>query len=367
MSTSSFTYSVFSLFYFTWGIYLFFWLPILEHLGFSLTSAGQLISMGWIARGLGAYFVFSPLVNRLGTVYVGRIFFLGLTVLVGAIMLPFSLTVKAGLSILISTVLSLGFPLIETIGSESKRQYGTDYELARILGVSSFILCVLMASGLNSWFGLAGSLWFLQLICVALVVVFFIGDRDRASIVKKVGKLPRLFYIYLGISSCLQGAHAVYYAYGVKTFLSYGFSNTFASLLIAMGVMAEGIFYFACRGSKYLSVFRFMVIGAIFGIARWVLYANFSSDWMLFFASLLHGLSFGAAHLGFVYYVNQRLPRTQWAKAFGLYTAVTMSFSLGLATALAAPVYEFSISLSFGLMAALSFVGLLGCYWARLD
>ncbi len=369
MSPSVFTYAVFSFLFFSWSIFLFYWLPILEHLGFGVTQAGQLISIGLITRGFAAYWFYPFCIKRLGVIKFGQWLYPLLAFMTLCLVLPIPLGVKAILSVLISTFLPVGIPHSETIGSAAQKRYDTDYELARIFGSSSFILCILLTSVMTEVAGFGASLVFLGLILVGMSALFWKVRAFDTSTTSGAGggRLPKHYYVYLAIAAALQASHAVYYAFGVKTFLDYGLSTTYASSLVALGVVAEVIFYVFCKKAARLNVLYLLLLGSAGGAVRWMLYGSFSSPTLLILASALHAFSFSASHLGFIYYVSRRVPEYLWPKAYGVYAAVCMSFATGAVTALVAPLYELSVSASFYCMSVLSGLALLGCVWVRKD
>ena len=72
----------------------------------------------------------------------------------------------------------------------------------------------------------------------------------------------------------------------------------------------------------------------------------------------LHGLTYGATHIGAVHWMSEHVPQARAGTAQAIYAAVTHGLAMGLATLLAGSLYgQFGGSAYMG-MAVLSGVGL---------
>ena len=77
-------------------------------------------------------------------------------------------------------------------------------------------------------------------------------------------------------------------------------------------------------------------------------------------AQALHALTFGAAHLGAMQLLTRTAPAALAATAQGLYAAISGGLFMGLAAVLSGHLFETGALHTFGAMAVLSALALLG-------
>ena len=73
-----------------------------------------------------------------------------------------------------------------------------------------------------------------------------------------------------------------------------------------------------------------IILGGVAGILRWVGTGLDDSLPALFILQALHGLTFGATHLGVIYFISDKVPEELSATALSLYSAVVMGLAMGL-------------------------------------
>jgi PPP family 3-phenylpropionic acid transporter len=188
------------------------------------------------------------------------------------------------------------------------------------------------------------------------------SDRDRSekpSIGADARELLRLdLLLIVGASGFIQAAHAVYYAFSAIHWQALGLPETSFGLLWGIGVVAEVVlFAYAGPVLKRVGALKMIAIGAVGSVVRWGLMATDPSFALLVILQLLHGLTFGATHLGVVHAIQERVGADQAASAQSLHSALSSGVMMGLAMALAGALYAPLGRLSYLAMVALAVVG----------
>ncbi|HKJ62436.1 MAG TPA: MFS transporter, partial [Hyphomicrobiales bacterium] len=93
-------------------------------------------------------------------------------------------------------------------------------------------------------------------------------------------------------------------------------------------------------------------------VLRWTATAFDPSLPLLFMVQAMHGITFGAAHLGAMHFLQKAVPRSLAASAQGLYASLTAGVAMGLSSLAAGPLYRSFGGDAFLAMALLSGVGL---------
>jgi PPP family 3-phenylpropionic acid transporter len=166
----------------------------------------------------------------------------------------------------------------------------------------------------------------------------------------------------------IQASHAVYYAFSAIHWQSQGIDGRWFGILWGIGVVAEvALFAYAGRLLQRIGAVWMIGIGAAGGVVRWALMAADPSFAMLLGLQLLHGLTFGATHLGTVHAIQQRVGSDQAASAQALHSALSSGILMGLTTMLAGSLYGSMQGLSYLAMMGLSLFGLGLVWWMRDD
>ena len=169
----------------------------------------------------------------------------------------------------------------------------------------------------------------------------------------------RRFLLFLGAASLLQASHAVYYGFSALHWQAAGLSEATIGWLWAEGVVAE-VLLFAFSGAVMAraSPAALLALAALAGMLRWTVLAASTELALLIVVQALHGLTFGAAHLGAMHFLARAAPPGLAATAQSLYSAVAGGIAMGLAMLLAGALYAAVAGQAFLAMAALSAAGL---------
>lgn len=157
----------------------------------------------------------------------------------------------------------------------------------------------------------------------------FAGRKDRALDLLK----QPAFAAVIVAASFVQASHAVYNGFSTIAWTAAGFDGVTIGALWAIGVIAE-IVLFAMSGRFPLAIgpLALLSFGAGGAMLRWIVMAFDPPALALPFLQALHGLSFGATHLGLIGFVAQTAPQRLGATAQGLFhvaNAPVMAAMLG--------------------------------------
>ncbi len=132
----------------------------------------------------------------------------------------------------------------------------------------------------------------------------------------------------------IQASHAVYYGFSTLDWRAAGLDGTTIGALWALGVVAEiALFALSGRLPAWISPTVLLAIGGAGATLRWGAMAFDPPVWLLPALQGLHGLSFGATHLGSVSFLAARAPPGAAATAQG---ALAVVLGLVMAAAMAA-------------------------------
>jgi PPP family 3-phenylpropionic acid transporter len=275
--------------------------------------------------------------------------------------------------VLVGALAAMGLmPIAETLAMSGVRRGGLDYGRMRLWGSVSFIAIGFAAGPAITAFGPSSVLWLLMAGSLATVFSAVILPRDPEA-GEAVGKRPttlaRLaaaeftprFMLFLMGAAAVQSSHAVFYTFGVIEWQRQGVSATWCAVLWAVGVAVEiGLFAFSSTFVARFGAIGLLMSGALAGVVRWTAMAFDPPLAALVPLQALHGVTFGAAHLGALHFISANVAPSQAATAQALYASVTSGIGLGLATLAAGPLYGAIGGYAYLPMALLCLVGVAG-------
>src|SRR5262249_9847476 len=148
------------------------------------------------------------------------------------------------------------------------------------------------------------------------------------------------FLAVIAAASLVQSSHAVYYGFSTIDWQAVGFGGQTIGGLWALGVIVEiAIFAMSARLPPALPPSALLLIGAAGALLRWSAMAIGPPPAALPALQALHGLSFGATHLGALGFVVRAAPPGAGAKAQG-YLAVVLGLTTAAAMAAAGALYD---------------------------
>lgn len=313
------------------------WFPVyLQSRGLSPDQIGLLLAVGmWV----------KPLANPLATRWADGsgqrrtpliIFLIG----AGAAYACFSIG-DTFAAFLIAAVLASCFnspilPLGDNLTMTAAAERDLDYGRMRLWGSVTFIAAVYGAGwlleGLSPWIILwlmVGGYW------MTAVVAAFLPDirypkperqrRNPFALLRQPVFL--IFIVAIGLNSA---SFAVLYGFGSIHWRAIGLDDSQIGLLWAIGVISEIIlFWFARKAVASIGPVQLMLLGCASGVLRWFLTADADGFVFLALLQVLHGLTFGAAHLGAMHFIQRAAPEGMSATAQGLFAAISMGLFMG--------------------------------------
>lgn len=269
-------------------------------------------------------------------------------------------------------------PLIETVAVEGVKSVGADYGRMRLWGSLAFIGIGFVGGWMVDW---QGAVAVVPLLIFATVLTFCSGlllpkkngpsekpvRQTPAPPLRRIqsGPLHRLafnpvFLVFLISVSAIQGAHGLFYTFGALHWKGQGLSTTWIGTLWALGVMAE-VALFAYSGAviaKFGPV-KLLIAGGLAGVVRWLAMSFDPGLELLIPLQLLHGATYGATHIGAIYFMAQSIPEGAAGTAQALYGALAAGLATGAATLASGPLYATFGGYGYSAMAGVAAVGLI--------
>ncbi|MEA2985560.1 MAG: transporter, family, 3-phenylpropionic acid transporter [Alphaproteobacteria bacterium] len=324
------------------GIQLPFFPLWLEAKGLDAGMIGLVLAAPMVVR------LFSiPILTRLADRHHavrGAIIIASVLAAAGTIALGFT---EGGLAILIVfTLASIPFtpvmPLAEAYALRGLAQVGRAYGPVRLWGSAAFIGGSLGAGWIIDSLAAGNLIWLIAAAMMASAVaaaglvplpphtpVMDAPEPSYEGFLRTPG-----FAMVAAAAGLIQASHAVYYGFSSLDWKAAGLDGTAVGLLWAIGVAAEiTLFAFSGRSPLWLRPPALLLAGALGAGLRWGIMALDPPTAALPFLQCLHGLSFGATHLGAIGFVARAAPSGRAATAQGSLAVVlggTMALSMGL-------------------------------------
>ncbi len=265
-------------------------------------------------------------------------------------------------------------PLAEAVAMKGVRNEGLDYGRMRLWGSLTFICASSFGGIVIAKYGPASALWLfafaaLTVLCASYTLPSAASRNENNGAVLaepvqirhlfEICKSPVFLFFLIGAST-IQASHAVLYGFGSIHWKNLGISESIIGVLWAVGVIAETIlFAFSSRVISRVGAVNLLLFGAGAGVIRWTIMAFDPPMAVLFPLQILHGLTFGAGHLGAVILIGNLVPERYSATAQGLYAALSMGFIMGLAMLSSGPLYDQFAGGAYLPMAGMSLLSLM--------
>ena len=256
-------------------------------------------------------------------------------------------------------------PLADARTLAAGRRHGFDYGRVRLWGSLTFIIGSTGGGWLLGYRGIELLPWLL--LGVMLLAALF-GMRlppEPPRHVSQSGGMGRLlrdrrFLTILLASALLQSSHALLYGFASLHWRDAGLGEVTIGALWTLGVVAEIALFAAGPWLIHrLGPRGLLLLGGLGGLIRWPLLALTTDPLLLLPAQALHGLTFGASHLGVMHLLTRHTPPSLAATAQTLNAAVTGGIAMGGALYTAGWLYETLGGQAFYTMALLSLGGLI--------
>nr|WP_319555347.1 3-phenylpropionate MFS transporter [uncultured Vibrio sp.] len=355
-------------FFFAYGVYLPFWSLWFEEQGITPTDIGLLVGLGLATRCV-ANLVITPRVHRVerlmpalrwlsfaGLIFVGFHFFTG-----GHFWL------MALATVLFNLCCGPIIPLSDAMANYYARLRVLDYGRARLWGSLAFIAGSTVVGYLVAEFD-ANMILYTAMVGLLIAWLFAMRMTNPMPVTHsdQHAERPKLSALlteksvlkFLVLVSLIQGSHAAYYGFSAIHWKSAGHSEDVIGYLWSLGVAAEvAVFALSKRLFAGQSLRTLFVIAACGVMMRWGITAGTTSIFALVIAQLLHGVTFAAAHIAAIQYI-QNSSENKMVALQALYNAIALGAFTALMTVLSGWAYEHWGALVFWGMAVMGLIAL---------
>ncbi|MBT3789401.1 MAG: 3-phenylpropionate MFS transporter [Alphaproteobacteria bacterium] len=346
------------------GVFVPFWPVWLQSKGLSAGDIGLLLGSGTILKIIG-----SPIIARLVDRNGNRQRAILLLSLFSLLSVGVFFVAEGYLALLAATIMLAFFfspigPLTDNLTLMASATGQVDYGRVRLWGSVSYALAAILG---GMWLHGRDEDWILWLVfgttALILASAFLLPKVSKKTVhTKSQPLLPLLrntvFWMFLLGAGLAQGSHVMFYGFSTIYWQSIGISREIIGYLWAIGVVAEIIlFAFATVTLKKIDPVGLLLLGAGAGVLRWTFTGSADNLGFLFFLQALHGITFGAAHLGAMFFLAKAIPAGLSASAQSLYSSVSLGLIFAIAMPSAGILYSMFGGEAFYAMAAMSGTG----------
>ena len=261
-----------------------------------------------------------------------------------------------------SAAMTALFPLSDAYALKGLVARGLHYGSVRLWGSGAFIVGSFVAGLLADRLPSTDLIWPMAIgFCGVLVLATWLDPLEsttKAPASRADGQAFLRSPAFLAIAaaaSLIQASHAVYYGFSTLDWGAAGLSGRAIGALWAIGVVAE-IVLFAVSARLSVGPGVLLSLGAAGAVARWVALALNPPVLLLPALQCLHGLSFGATHMGAVQFLVRTVPDRLTATAQG-YLSVATGIGMATFTGLAGVLYGAYGARAYAAMALTALAG----------
>ncbi|MGH6790358.1 MAG: MFS transporter [Pseudolabrys sp.] len=255
-------------------------------------------------------------------------------------------------------------PMTETYALRGLAAIGRAYGPVRLWGSLTFILGGFVAGFAIDRITTRDLIWLIvaayalsAVAAMALAELPPVPQRAPEQTPRKGLLRDGVFLAVLASAGFTQASHAIFYSFSAVAWSAAGLDGKAIAALWGLGVIAE-ILLFALSGRlpRSLGPLALLLIGAAGGIVRWTAMAFDPPVAALPWLQLLHGLSFGATHLGALGFVARHAPHRQSATAQG-YLAIALGLMMAVMTSVSGLLYAAFGTFAYAAMALAAAAG----------
>ncbi len=226
-------------------------------------------------------------------------------------------------------------PLTDAYALRGVTHYGLSYGPLRLWGSAAFVVGALLCGLLVDAVAAEYLIWIIAAVA-GVSALTSLGLRPlevakRAETAHRSGSAllrDRGFLAIIAASALIQGSHVAYYIFSSIVWKQAGLGGLTIAALWSLGVLAE-IVLFAASPRFTLPSAMLVVIGALAGVARWVITAQEPSLPILAVVQLTHGLTFGLTQVGIMGLLVHQVPGHMMARGQGYLAACSGIVSSG--------------------------------------
>ena len=273
------------------------------------------------------------------------------------------------LIVMFSTIM----PLTETVAVSGVRHAGLDYGRMRLWGSLTFIGASFAGGFAVARWGSGVGIWLIAIGCALTVAAAHVlpaevlksDDAEPARAPWWKAEEPMMllrqpaFVAFLVAAGCIQAAHATFLTFGTLIWQKQGLSGGWIGSLWAIGVIAE-VLLFAVSGwlVRTFGAVALLIAGAGSSILRWIAMAFDPAIELLIPLQVLHGITYGASHIGAIHFIGKAVPVRAAGSAQALYATIAAGLAMGIATLIAGSLYASHGGQSYFAMAVIAVLAL---------
>ena len=226
---------------------------------------------------------------------------------------------------------SATLPLVETLTFEHLRENPERYSRIRIWGSIGFIVAVMGAGALLDHVKLPSVLW-LIVFALAGTLLYAVAIPEAEPALHHADHPPvleilRQRRVVALFSACfsMSAAHGALYVF-YSIFLSdHGYSKSVVGGLWSLGVLAEiAVFFYMSRLLRVFSLRTILLLSFSAAVVRFMMIGwGVEQPFVLVFAQVLHGLTFGSFHAAAITVVNRWFLGRTRSRGQALYSSLT--------------------------------------------
>lgn len=324
--------SGFYFFYFAFiGVFLPYFGLYLQTLSFSAWDISVLMSQMQLMRLFGPY-LWGTLADR----FVSRVPIIRLAGLIALMASASFFHIRSFEAILVAMAVlsffwSATLPLVETLTFEHLRENPERYSRIRIWGSIGFIVAVMGAGALLDHVKLPSVLW-LIVFALAGTLLYAVAIPEAEPALHHADHPPvveilRQRRVVALFSACfsMSAAHGALYVF-YSIFLSdHGYSKSVVGGLWSLGVLAEiAVFFYMSRLLRVFSLRTILLLSFSAAVVRFMMIGwGVEQPFVLVFAQVLHGLTFGSFHAAAITVVNRWFLGRTRSRGQALYSSLT--------------------------------------------
>ena len=324
--------SGFYFFYFAFiGVFLPYFGLYLQTLSFSAWDISVLMSQMQLMRLFGPY-LWGTLADR----FVSRVPIIRLAGLIALMASASFFHIRSFEAILVAMAVlsffwSATLPLVETLTFEHLRENPERYSRIRIWGSIGFIVAVMGAGALLDHVKLPSVLW-LIVFALAGTLLYAVAIPEAEPALHHADHPPvleilRQRRVVALFSACfsMSAAHGALYVF-YSIFLSdHGYSKSVVGGLWSLGVLAEiAVFFYMSRLLRVFGLRTILLLSFSAAVVRFMMIGwGVEQPFVLVFAQVLHGLTFGSFHAAAITVVNRWFPGRTRSRGQALYSSLT--------------------------------------------
>jgi len=359
------------------GLFLPFIPVVLGFRGLSAAEIGLVLGIGTIAR-IAASPLLSNLSDRTGQRRLSiLIYSLAAAAFIALYFLPLGIVFLAIAVIGYMVMNAPVVPLSDAYALDVQRNSGADYARMRLWGSAGFVVASIVGGALAA----EGTSWllvvFVGLASLATGAVAMSlprqrrgalpgdaadGDPDTGTDAEAEKETPfrsLWFWPLLVVLGLYQASHSAFYGFGTIYWQAMKVPDFAIGLLWAIGVTAEiALFTVAGKLSQRFDPPLFLLAAGTAATLRWLLFPFADSVVAMTGLQLLHGLSFGAAHLGAVAILARIVP-SRWAGTGQGLLATSIGIQMAIGLSISGALYEINPDWPFYLMSVVAVIGTL--------